>query len=115
MVDITGAIVKTPPVLNAYTNSNGKLMSTYSPEGGSGFVHLTRDDSGALVQNAKGEILKAVSYDPYSNLYTLNFSNNLNAAINNGISTTYLLPNKGDKKVVNFYYGSGDSRDKQVF
>jgi hypothetical protein len=115
MVDITGSIVKTAPALTATTNEAGKLVYSYSPENGSGYVHLTRDNSGALVPNAKGAILKAVNYDSYNNLYTLNFNTNLNTANNLGVNTSYLLPNKGDKKVVNFYYGSGDTRAKQVY
>lgn len=115
MVDITGTIVKTAPLLSATTNSNGKLNYSYSPEGGSGIVHLRRDNAGKLVPNAKGVILKAVAYDPNNNLYTLNFNTNLNRTSNSFVNTTYLLVNKGDKKVVNFYYGSGDSREKLVY
>lgn len=115
LVDITGTIVKNSPLLSSTTNGNGKVISTNSPEGGYGYVHLRRDVSGALVPNAKGALMKAVVYDSYMGLYTLNFSANLNSSNNVTINTTFLLPNKGDKKVVNFYYGSGDSRAKQVY
>jgi hypothetical protein len=114
-VDVAGNIVESAPQLTAMTNANGKLIFYGSPEGGNGYVHLKRDDNGALVPNAKGVILKGTSYDTYSNLYSLNFSSNLNTATNNYVTNTYLSINKGDKKVINFYYGSGDSRVKQVY
>jgi hypothetical protein len=115
MVDITGTIIDTAPKLSAFAGSNGKLSYSYSPEGGSGYIHLKRDDAGNLVPSAKGVILKSVVYDAYSNLYSLNFSTPLNTTTNRFTSGSYLLLNKGDKKVVNFYYGSGDSRVKQVY
>jgi hypothetical protein len=115
LIDITGQIVKTSPLLTATTNSNGKLIYSNSPEGGSGYVHLKRAPSGALVPNAKGVILKAAPYDSYLNLYTLNFNTNFNTARNTPVVTEYLLPNKGDKRVVNFYYGSGSSRETDVY
>ncbi|AMR30768.1 hypothetical protein A0256_04690 [Mucilaginibacter sp. PAMC 26640] len=115
IVDITGAIVQTAPILTAKTDQNGKLMSYNSPEGGSGYVHLTRDASGNLAANARGAILKASLYDSYSGQYILGFNAALNTTSNTYVNTTYLLPNKGDKKVVNFYYGSGDTRVKQVY
>ncbi|WP_367865544.1 hypothetical protein [Pedobacter sp. WC2423] len=113
IVDITGNIIKSAPKLMANAGSNGKLAYTYSPEGGSGYVHLKRDDAGVLVSDAKGVILKAVPYD--SNYSSLGNNSNINITTNRGITNTYLLSNKGDKKVVNFYYGSGDSRVKQVY
>ncbi|WP_158799670.1 hypothetical protein [Pedobacter sp. L105] len=115
LVDVAGNIVETAPKLSATSGADGKLLNYTSPEGGSGYIHLKRDATGALVPNAKGVILKAVLYDSYSNLYSLNYTGNLNATTNNYASSTYLLINKGDKKVVNFYYGSGDSRDKDVY
>lgn len=117
LVDITGSIVQTAPMLAATTNASGKLTNYTSPEGGSGYVHLKRDAAGVLVANAKGVILKAGSYDSYSGFYYINNNNNvnLNTAANNSVTNTYLLNNKGDKKVVNFYYGSGNSRLKQVY
>lgn len=114
LVDITGTIIKSAPLLSASTNSAGKLVNTNSLEGGYGFVHLKRDANGDIAANAKGLITKATLYDTYQNLYVLNYGTNLNLASNVGISQNYLLPNKGDKKVVNFYYGAGDSRVKQV-
>ncbi len=115
LVDVAGNIVQTAPMLSATTNASGKLTYYTSPEGGSGYVHLKRDVSGLLVPNAKGVLLKAGSYDSYSGFYLLNFSNNLNTTANNYVNNTYLLSNKGDKRVVNFYYGSGNSRLKQVY
>lgn len=115
LVDVTGAIVQTAPQLSGLTGANGKLISTNSPEGGSGYVNLKRDATGALVTGAKGVITKATLYDTYNNLYTLNFSGSLNTVSNRYSNSTYLLMNKGDKKVVNFYYGSGDTREKQVY
>ncbi|WP_158825854.1 carboxypeptidase-like regulatory domain-containing protein [Mucilaginibacter lacusdianchii] len=115
MVDVAGNLIESAPKLVATAGSNGKLTSYYSPEGGSGYIHLKRDASGNLVAGAKGVILKATPYDSYSNLYYMNFTNNLNTAVNNTVNNTYLSNNKGDKKVVNFYYGSGDSREKQVY
>lgn len=115
LVDVAGNIVQTAPMLTATTNASGKLISYTSPEAGSGYVHLKRDAAGALVANAKGVILKVSSYDSYSGLYTLNFYNNLNTTTNNYVTNTYLLSSKGDKRVVNFYYGSGNSRLKQVY
>jgi|GEM_PF-1520459 len=115
LVDVAGNMIQTAPKLAALAGSDGKLTSYVSPEGGSGYIHLKRDATGALVSNAKGVILKGTLYDSYSNLYSLNFTNNLNTTTNNYIGNTYLLINKGDKKVVNFYYGSGDSRVKVVY
>jgi len=115
LVDVTGSLIETAPKLSAFAGSNGKLTFNYSPEGGNGYIHLKRDDSGALVANAKGVILKGIQYDSYSNLYSLNYTNNLNYAVNNYVSDTYLLLNKGDKKIVNFYYGAGNSRVKVVY
>lgn len=113
IVDVTGNTIQSAPKLMATTGSNGKIAYTYSPEGGSGYVHLKRDDAGVLLSDAKGIILKAVSYDSYS--YALSNYSNINIVTNRGVGNTYLLSNKGDKKVVNFYYGSGDSRVKQVY
>jgi hypothetical protein len=113
IVDITGNIIQSAPKLMASAGSNGKLAYTYSPEGGNGYIHLKRDDAGALVSDAKGVILKAVPYD--SNYSSLGNNSNINITTNRAINNTYLLINKGDKKVVNFYYGSGDSRVKQVY
>lgn len=113
IVDVTGNTITSAPKLMATTGSNGKIAYTYSPEGGSGYVHLKRDDAGVLVPGAKGVVLKAVSYDSYN--YVLSNYSNINSVTNRGVSNTYLLNNKGDKKVVNFYYGSGDSRVKQVY
>lgn len=113
IVDITGNTIQSAPKLMANIGSNGKIAYTYSPEGGNGYVHLKRDDAGVLVPDAKGLILKAVPYDSYYS--ALGNGSNLNIASNRTVNNTYLLSNKGDKKVVNFYYGSGDSRVKQVY
>lgn len=115
VIDISGKIVKNSPLLSATTNSYGRIVNVYPPEGGNSYVQLRRDASGALVPNAKGLFTRATLYDSYQNLYTLNFQTNLNVANNLTINTTYLLPNKGDRKIVNFYYGSGDSRVKDVY
>ncbi|RAJ26149.1 hypothetical protein [Pedobacter cryoconitis] len=115
LVDITGTIVETAPKLVATAGPNGKLIYTASDEGGNGYFHLKRDAAGMLVPGAKGVFLKAALYDQYSNLYTLNFNNSLNTVSSRYVSSNYLLSNKGDKKVVNFYYGAGDSRVKQVY
>jgi hypothetical protein len=115
MVDVTGTIIERAPKLAALAGSNGKLTYTYSPEGGTGYVHLKRDNANALVADAKGSILRSTVYDSFSNLYSLNFTATLNTTTNRFTSNTFLLLNKGDKKVVNFYYGSGDSRVKQVY
>ena len=115
LIDVAGNLVTTGPKLAAITDGNGKLSYTYSPEGGSGFIHLKRDDKGAIVANAKGVFTKATGYDTYNNLYSLNFNNSLNTVTNSYINTSYYLLNKGDKKVVNFYYGAGDTREKQVY
>ncbi|QNK62175.1 hypothetical protein H7F33_16760 [Pedobacter sp. PAMC26386] len=116
LVDVTGNIIQSAPKLTATAGPNGKLTYTNSPEGGNGYVHLKRDETGVLLPDAKGVALKAYAYDSYS--YTLSNNNNnpnLNTAANRTTTNTYLLSNKGDKKVVNFYYGSGDSRLKQVY
>lgn len=114
LIDITGKIIQTAPLLTASSNSQGKLVYT-EHEGGYGYVHLKRDGSGTILPNAKGVILKAVPYDTYSNLYSLSFNENLNTTSNSWLHTDHVLLNKGEKKVVNFYYGSGQSRDKQVY
>jgi hypothetical protein len=114
VIDISGTLIKSSPILSATTNNAGKLTVTSSQEGGYGYVHLKRDVNGDLVPNAKGSIARATLYDSYNNLYVLNFNANLNVTSNIGINQSYLLPNKGDKKIVNFYYGSGDSRARQV-
>jgi hypothetical protein len=115
LVDVAGNIVQTAPMLAATTDANGKLTYYSSPEGGIGYVHLKRDNSGALVPNAKGVILRAGTFDPGSNSYLLNFSANLNTTSNIYTATSFTSLNKGDTKVVNFYYGSGDSRVLQVY
>lgn len=115
LVDVTGNIIETAPQLSALSGADGKLLNYSSTEGGSGYIHLKRDASGTLVPNAKGVILKGTPYDSYYNYYSLNFTSNLNTAANNYINNTFLLSKKGDKKVVNFYYGSGDSRAKVVY
>ena len=115
LVDVTGNVIEAAPQLMATTDANGKFLNTYSPEGGSGYIHLKSDDNGALVPNAKGIITKATLYDSYNNLYTLMNGNNLNSVTFSYNPVTFLLPNKGDKKVVNFYYGAGDSRDKAAY
>lgn len=115
LVDVTGTAIQMAPMLAATTNANGKLTYYTSPENGYGYVHLKRDAVGALVANAKGVILRANNYDSYNNLYTLNYSNNLNTTTNNFASNTYLLNGKNDKKIVNFYYGAGSSKVKQVY
>ena len=114
-VDITGNLIKSQPLLGATTNSAGKIIITSSPEGGYGYVHLRRDAAGRIVTNAKGVISRATIYDSSQNLYVLNFSSNLNFATSLVTSLNYLLPNKGDKRIVNFYYGAGESRLKRVF
>lgn len=114
LVDVVGNIIQSAPQLAGLAGSNGKLLNYTSPENGNGYVHLKRNDAGVILN--KGLLLRASVYDTYSNLYTLNFNTGLNTAANNRtVPTNYLLTNKGDKKVVNFYYGSGDSRAKQVY
>jgi hypothetical protein len=115
LVDITGKTVQTSPLLMALVNSAGKLTSSYSAEGGEGYVHLKRDGSGALVPNAKGVILRANVYDNYNSFYTINFNGSVNFSTAKYVNTQNLLLNKGEKKVVNFYYGSGDSRELEVY
>ncbi|MCX2429519.1 hypothetical protein [Pedobacter sp. GR22-10] len=115
MVDIIGNIIKSQPLLSATTNSAGKIAMTSSAEGGYGSVHLRRDATGKLVANAKGLFSKAAVYDVNQNSYILNYSSNLNFASNLITGLNYLLPNKGDKKIINFYYGSGESRVKKVY
>jgi hypothetical protein len=118
MVDVAGNIIESSPLLVANTGSSGQITSTYVPESGSyTTIQLKRDDAGNIAPNAKGVILRAGSlYDSYNNLYNLNFTNNLNTYSSNIITSNgYLLANKGDKKVVNFYYGTGESRVKQVY
>jgi hypothetical protein len=116
LVDVAGNIIGAAPKLMAYADANGKLQNYTSIESGSGYVHLKRTWLyGELVPNAQGVIKRAVLYDSYSNLYNLNFSANLNTAYYTTSSNTYLSPNKGDKKVINYYYGAGSSRVKQVY
>ena len=107
MVDVAGNIIQTAPMLAATSDANGKLLNYTSPEGGNGYVQLKRDASGALVPNAKGVLLRAGTYDQSTNFYLLNFNTNLNTSSNNYINPTFVSLNKGDKKVINFYYGSG--------
>lgn len=115
MVDVVGNIIESAPKLSASADANGKLVGFYSSQGQYSYVNLKTDNNGVLVPNAKGVILKALQYDTYSNLYSLNFSANLNTVSNFTTSSTFLSLNKGDKKVINFYYGTGDTRVKQVF
>ncbi len=115
VVDIAGNTIKSQPLLAATTNTVGKLMMTSSAEGGYGYVHLRRDAAGRIVPNAKGLLSRATIYDTSQNLYVLTFNSNLNFTTNLGTSLNYLLPNKGDKRVVNFYYGSGESRAKKIY
>ncbi|GGE39193.1 hypothetical protein EV200_107109 [Pedobacter psychrotolerans] len=115
VIDITGNIIKSQPLLSATTNSSGKLQITSSVEGGYGYVHLRRDAAGRIVANAKGVISKATVYDSSQNLYVLTYTSNLNFTTNLSTGLNYLLPNKGDKRIVNFYYGAGESRVKKVY
>jgi hypothetical protein len=120
MVDVTGTLIQTAPLLMATTNAAGRLISYTSPENGSGYVHLKRDASNNIVANAKGVISRISPfnnyYDSFYNQYQLYLNTNLNTATGNqSSSTNYLLSNKGEKRTVNFYYGSGDSRVKQVY
>jgi len=115
LVDVSGTLIQAAPKLAAQVGSNGKLMSYSSPEGGSGYIHLKRDAAGTLVPNAKGALARSAIYDSLSNLYSLNFTGAINTSSNRIYANTFLLPTKGDKKVVNFYYGSGESRVKQVY
>ncbi|RYE27282.1 MAG: hypothetical protein EOP42_19430 [Sphingobacteriaceae bacterium] len=115
MVDIAGNLIQTPPALAATSNANGRITLYTSPEGGNGYIHLKRTDAGALVPNAKGVLTRGALYDSFNNLYTLNLLINLNTSTNSFINTSYLLANKGDKRIVNFYYGAGSSRAKQVY
>ena len=116
LVDVAGNIIGVAPKLMAYADANGKLQYYNSIEQGNGYVHLKRNGIyGELVPNAQGIIKRAASYDPNSNLYSLNFTGSLNTANYSSVSNTYLSVNKGDKKVVNFYYGAGSSRVKQVY
>jgi len=115
VVDITGNLIKSQPLLSATTNGSGKIQITNSAEGGYGYVHLRRDAAGRIVANAKGVISKATVYDSSQNLYVLTYNSNLNFATNLGTNLNYLLPNKGDKRIVNFYYGAGESRVKKVY
>lgn len=113
LVDVAGNIIQSAPQLAGLTGTNGKLLNYISSENGSGYVHLKRNDAGIILD--KGLLLKANVYDTYSNLYNLNFGASLNTSSNRPTSSSFLLSNKGDKKVINFYYGSGDSRVKQVY
>lgn len=113
LVDVAGNIVKSAPQLAGLTGKNGKLLNYSSIENGTGYVHLKRSDEGIILN--KGLLLKANVYDEYSKLYNLNFNTNLNTSTNRLVSSSFLSTNKGDKKVINFYYGSGDSRVKQVY
>lgn len=113
LIDVAGNIINTAPQLAGLTGANGRLQNYYSSESGSGYVHLKRSDAGVILN--KGLLTKASVFDNYSNLYFLNFNVNLNTANNSQISSSFLSTNKGDKKVINFYYGSGDSRVKQVY
>lgn len=119
MVDVTGTIVEKAPLLMATTNSTGRLLSYTSAENGSGYVHLKRDASNNLVANAKGVIARINTssnyFDSYYNQYQLAFTNNLNTTSGNIATSNVYLVNKGEKKVVNVYYGSGESRVKQVY
>jgi hypothetical protein len=114
LVDVVGNLIESAPKLAATTSVNGKILYTNSPEGGNGYVHLKRTDAGVLVADAKGKILKAVNYDSFSNLYSLNF-NSLNTVTSMSVNNSLLISNKGDKRVINFYYGAGESRVKQVY
>jgi hypothetical protein len=117
VVPIVSDLMETQPKLSALTNANGKITNTYSNiEGGVSYVHLKTDNTGAVVQNAKGVFNRAVSFSGAGNQqYSLNFTNNLNATTNPAVSPTSLIPNKGDKKVVNFYYGTGEGRAKRAY
>lgn len=113
LVDVAGNIVKTAPQLAGLTDKNGRLINYTSSENGTGYVHLKRSDEGVILN--KGLLLKANVYDEYSKLYNLNFNTNLNTSTNRLVSASFSSTNKGDKKVINFYYGTGDSRVKQVY
>ena len=115
LIDITGNIVKTAPLLAARTNDTGKLIYGEYREGGRGYVFLKRDESGSILPNAKGMISKALPYESFYNSYSLNFDKPLNTVTNSYEYPNILQVNKGDKKVLNFYYGSGDTRDKVIF
>ncbi len=119
MVDVTGTLIEKAPLLMATTNANGRLVSYTSAENGSGYVHLKRDASNNLVANAKGVISRintsANYFDSFYNQYQLLFNNNLNTASGNMTTSNVYFVNKGEKKVVNVYYGSGDSRVKVVY
>ena len=49
IVDVAGNIIETAPQLSALSGTDGKLLNYSSTEGGSGYIHLKRDASGALV------------------------------------------------------------------
>lgn len=115
LVDVVGDLIVSAPKLAAETNVNGKLTNTYSLDGGNGYVHLKRDANGVLVADARGLISKATGYNPYANNYNLNFNTSLNTSNTTYTGTGNYLVNKGDKKILNFYYGSGDTREKLVY
>lgn len=112
MVDITGTIVPSLPKLMGRTDANGKLMYYNSPEGGYGYIHLKRDAGGALVSGAKGIVTKSGGYDGYQFYYWPVMQ--LNTATNISAGLSVLSAMKGEKRVIDYHYGSGVSREKQV-
>ena len=115
MIDISGKVVTSAPLLMAKTNSLGKLVYVEPREGGRGYVFLKRDEAGELVANARGVIAKAIPYDAFYNSYALHFDQPLNNGVNSYQYQDLMLVNKGDKKVLNFYYGSGETRELEVY
>lgn len=119
MVDVAGNLIKTAPKLIAKTDANGVIYYTYSPENGSGYVHLKRnlptlgEAYGTLVSGAKGIFLRANNIY-YNNNYDLNFMSSLNT-YNNTYNSPQINITGGEKIIRNFYYGTGQSRDKQVY
>jgi hypothetical protein len=96
-VDIAGNLIQSAPKLSDYISATGELVSYNSIEGGSGFIHLKRDNAGALVGDAKGVFNKTVSHDTSNNLYSLNYNISLNTSSNRFVANSFLLSNKGDK------------------
>lgn len=119
MVDVAGTLIKNAPKLIANTDANGTITYSYSPENGSGYIHLKRnapvgsETYGTLVDGAKGILYRANNLYYNYNIYDLNFGSNLNV-FNNTMNSQAFFIKGGEKIVRNFYYGTGQSRDKQV-
>jgi hypothetical protein len=115
MIDITGAIIQTAPVLFAFTGYDGKFTYNANNDTGAGYIHLKRDAAGDVLPSSRGVLLKANLFDSINNAYNLSSSFAVNYTNNKTVSSQFIMSDKGEKKVLNYYYGTGERRALKVY